>query len=155
MGPTTETYNARLQSGVVEVFRRVATILQVCSHVLPSTSSFRHTLNVFFFLLRTWNATFKLRKSCVCLFFHVSSVQCCLVVQFLFLLVFVITHAVGSFHSFFCLASPLSGARFARRFFSVLAGNGGPTRSTVILARDCHRQHYHRTSHHITPPLHS
>ena len=51
MDTNTETHSGRLHMGTrtfVEALRRVATILQVCSHVLPSASRLHNTLNVLF-----------------------------------------------------------------------------------------------------------
>ena len=52
----TETYEGPLQIGKhthAEARRRAATILQVCSYVVPTASSFHDTPNVFFFAFGT------------------------------------------------------------------------------------------------------
>ena len=70
----------------MEALRRVETSFQVCSHVLPSASSFRSTHKVIIFLLGTWKVTINWWKEFSLFLFDslTGAVPCCLVQFFLF-----------------------------------------------------------------------
>ena len=115
MGTNTENHNGRIQIGkytCVEALRRVATILQVCSHVVPYASSFHHALNVCFFASRQERGI-QVEDRVL----QISRVQFRVVLlsKSSFIFVFVILHAAGSLHRFPCSVRLVLRARLVWR----------------------------------------
>ena len=143
---TQHTYNGRLQMikhTYVDALRRVATILHVCSYVLPSVYMFK----VISFSRRTWNATFMLRKEFFLkkkkmFFFSVRACSSELVCRAIFL-------ALSAKEQGWCVG-------FHLHLVATVVWRDIPSSwQKCWTIRDCHRQHYRRTWHHITLPLHS